>query len=135
MSDIKKVPADFHSLFEDILVKRAVTHEDCLVFEQELLDAIPLPAFFQDADGCYFCVNRALVDFLGVERKILLEQGVYPFLVPGLVEEYRQKDAELLAIGGRDSFEGLVAGRGGHEQSVLFTRAAVHDRDGRGVGL
>jgi signal transduction histidine kinase len=135
MSDIKKVPADFHSLFEDILVKRAVTHEDCLVFEQELLDAIPLPAFFQDADGCYFCVNRALVDFLGVEREILLEQGVYPFLVHGLAEEYRQKDAELLAIGGRDSFEGLVAGRGGHEQSVLVTRAAVHDRDGRGVGL
>ncbi len=135
MSDIKKVSADFHSLFEDILVKQVVTHEDCLVFEQELFDAIPLPAFFQDANWHYFCVNRALADFLGVEREILLEQGVYPFLVPSLVEEYRQKDAALLAIGGRDSFEGLVAGINGQERAVLFTRATVHDREGRGLGL
>ncbi len=135
MSDMKKVSPNFHSLFEDILVKQAATHEDCLVFEQELFDAIPLPAFFQDADGHYFGVNRALADFLGVEREIILEQGVYHFLVPGLAEEYRQKDMELLAGGGRDSFEGLVSGRKGHVQSVLFTRATVHDREGRGLGL
>ena len=135
MSDIKKVSTDFCSLFEDILVKRVATHEDCLAFEQELFDAFPLPAFFQDANGHYFGVNQALADFLGVEREIILKQGVYPFLVPGLAEEYRQKDAALLAIGGRDSFEGVVSGREGHEQSVLFSRATVHDRDGRGLGL
>ncbi|MCX5871286.1 MAG: ATP-binding protein [Deltaproteobacteria bacterium] len=135
MSDIKKVSRGSRSLFEDILVKRAATHKDCLAFEQELFDAIPLPAFFQDADGHYFGVNRALADFLGVERKILLEQGVYPFLLPSLAEECRQKDAELLAGGGRDFFEGLVAGRDGHDQSVLFTRSTVHDRKGRVLGL
>jgi PAS domain S-box-containing protein len=135
MSDIKLVSSGSRSLFEDILVKRAATHKDCLAFEQELFDAIPLPAFFQDADGRYLGVNRALADFLGVEQKMLLEQGVYPFLVPGLAEEYRQKDAELLAGGGRDSFEGLVLGRDGHDRSVLFTRATVHDREGRGLGL
>lgn len=133
MSDIKKVPRKSRSLFEDILVKRAATHGDCLAFEQELLDAIPLPAFFQDADGHYLGVNRALADFLGVERKMLLKQGVYPFLVPDLAEEYRRKDMELLAGGGRDSFEGLVSGRDGHGQSVLFTRSTVHDRKGRRV--
>ena len=135
MSDIKKVFRGTRSLFEDILVKRAATLGDCLAFEQELLDAIPLPAFFQDADGHYLGVNRALADFLGVERKILMEQGVYPFLVPELSEEYRQKDMELLAEGGRDSFEGLVSGRDGHDQSVLFTRSTVHNREGHSLGL
>ncbi len=135
MSDIKKVSPGSRSLFEDILVKQAATHEDCLVFEQEFFDAIPLPAFFQDADGHYVGVNRALADFLGVGRERILEQGVYHFLVPGLAEEYRQKNTELLAIGGRDSFEGLVSGREGHEQSVLFTRATVHGREGRVLGL
>lgn len=135
MSEIKKVSPDSHSLFEDILVKRAATHGDCLAFEQELFDSIPLPAFIQDADGHYLGVNRALADFLGVEREMLLEQGVYSFLVPGLAEEYRRKDTELLAGGGRDSFEGLVSGRDGHDRSVLFIKATVHDREGRGLGL
>jgi PAS domain S-box-containing protein len=131
----KKVSAEYSSLFKDLLGDKTVKPEDCFVFEQELFDAIPVPVFFNDADGNYLGANRALTDFLGVERERILSQGVYHFLIPGLAEEYQRKDAELLATGARVSFEERVLARDGLERSVIFTKAAVHDRDGRILGL
>lgn len=132
---MKKVYRTYRSLFENILVEPTGRLEDRLVFEQELFDAIPVPVFFNDAEGYYLGANRALVDFLGVEHEQILKQGVYHFLVPDLEEKYRQKDSELLAHGGRDSFEELVVGGDGRHRAVIFTKATVHDKDGRVLGL
>ncbi|MBU4327737.1 MAG: PAS domain-containing protein [Proteobacteria bacterium] len=106
----KKVSAEDSSLFKDLLGDKTVKPEDCFVFEQELFDAIPVPVFFNDADGSYLGANRTLTDFLGVERERILSQGVYHFLIPGLAKEYRLKDAESLATGGRVSFEERIFG-------------------------
>ncbi|MFH2124710.1 MAG: ATP-binding protein [Pseudomonadota bacterium] len=131
----KKVSAEYSSLFEEMSGAKTVTPEDRFVFGQALFDAIPVPLFFNDAAGNYLGANRALLEFLGVSRESILKLGVYHFLIPALVEEYRRKDAELLAIGGRDSFEGQVSARDGQQRSVIFTKAAVHDKDGRPLGL
>lgn len=135
VSDVKKVSPRFSSLFEEILVKKSAKFENCHVFEQELFDAIPVPVFLNDADGYYLGGNRALADFLGVEREKILEQGVYHILAPERVAIFQQQDAELLSKGGRDSFEDLVVSKDGRELSVIFTKATVHDRDGRVLGL
>lgn len=131
----KKVFPVYSSLFKDLLLEQTATLENCFVFEQELFDAIPVPVFLNDVDGNYLGANRALVDFLGVERERILRQGVYHFLTPGLAEEYRQKDAELLVTGGRDTSEGRVLAQDGQERPVLFTKATVHDKGGRVLGL
>ncbi len=131
----KKVSTEYSSLFKDLLGDKTVKPEDCFVFEQELFDAIPVPVFINDAEGNYFGANRALADFLGVERESVLSQGVYHFLVPALAEEFRLRDAELLATGGRDTFEGRVLAWDGQERSVIFTKAVVHGRDDRVLGL
>ncbi len=132
---MKKALAKYSSLFKDMLGDQKAKIEDCFVFEQDFFDAIPVPVFLHDLEGKYLGFNQALVDFLGVERARILEQGVYHFLAPARVEEYRQRDAELLARGGRDSFESLVSGRDGRERSVVFTRATTHDQEGRVLGL
>ena len=135
MSNLKKMSPQYRTLFEDLLVEQTMTLEDCLVFEQELFDALPIPVFFNDADGYYLGANLALADFLGVEREKIVELGVYHFMAPGHAAEYQQKDAELLARGGRESFEGLVPTGDGQERAVIFTRATVHSREGRVIGL
>ena len=97
--DGMKVATEYGSLLKNLLEGQAVAREDGFVFEQELFDAIPVPVFLNDVEGKYLGANRALFDFLGVDRAKILGQGVYHFLAPALVENYRQKDAELLARG------------------------------------
>jgi two-component system, cell cycle sensor histidine kinase and response regulator CckA len=135
MSEINKVSTEYRSLFEDLLTEQTGTLESCLVFEQELFDAIPVPIFFNDVQGDFLGANRALAEFLGVERERILQLGVYHFLAPEQAQEYRQKDEDLLASGGRDSFEKTVMRADGSERPVVFTRATVHDQHGRRLGL
>lgn len=125
----------YRSLFEDLMQEVGGNRESRLVFEQELFDAIPLPILFNDSDGSFLGANRALEEFLGVDRAKILQYGVYHFLAPGHEEEYRNKDAELLEKGGRDSFEGLVITDDGRERDVVFTRATIHNRSGQVIGL
>jgi len=135
MSKLKGISPKYRLLFEDLLAEQTITLKDCLVFEQELFDALPIPIFFNDADGFYLGANLALADFLGVEREKLAELGVYHFLAPGRAAKYQQRDAELLTRGGRESFEGTIANADGQERAVIFTRATVHNGEGRVTGL
>lgn len=109
--------------------------ENGLAFEREVIDAIPVPVFFSDVRGDCLGANKALADLLGIEQDKLARGCIYDVLVPDRGEEYRRKDSELLASGGRDTFEGMVVAGDGGRRNVVFTRATVHDSSGTALGL
>lgn len=94
-----------------------------LNFVEQLLTAIPTPVFFKDSDGCYIGVNKAFEDFYGTTSEAMIGKTVFDIAPPHLAEVYDKADRELLARGGKQTYEARVKSSDGSERDVVFFKA------------
>ena len=66
-----------------------------LHFLQLLLDTIPSPIFFKDAQGVYLGCNKAFEGLFGVTREEIVGKTVYDLSPRELADEYRRMDLEV----------------------------------------
>ncbi len=104
---------------------------------QRLLDALPVPLFFKDADGVYRRCNRAFCDFLALSPDDILGHTVHDVAPPERARTYAEADAALLAEGpgGTQQYVAPVVTSSGEERAVAFTKACYTDADGRVAGI
>ncbi len=131
----RKTSKKSNPLFEELLKDRTKGLEELLRFEQDLIDAIPVPVFFQDAECYYLGANSAFASFLGVDLEKLPESDLYQLLCPGAEEKIRTIDLRLLTQGGYESFEGTVQIPGNSQCPVSYHKSVIRGGDGRVVGL
>lgn len=106
-------------------------------FLQTLIDTIPSPIFYKDAEGGYLGCNRAFEAFLGRVRSRIIGRTAVD-LVPGkLGGIYHARDVELLAEGadGRQTYESEVKAADGSRHQVLFTKAVFTGLAGEPAGI
>jgi diguanylate cyclase (GGDEF)-like protein/PAS domain S-box-containing protein len=119
-------------------VRAAESMREQLHFMQRLIEAVPQPIFFMDADGRYLGVNAAWEAFFGEQRgdslgKTVLE--VFP-RQPDLAEKHRAMHEELLSgAGGSVSYDASVPGADGRRRHVIYNQATFNRRDGTVAGL
>ena len=65
-------------------------------FLEELLEALPVPVFYKDADLRYVGCNEAFAQFLGLSRDQVIGKNVFEVYPAGLAERYAASDQELL---------------------------------------
>jgi diguanylate cyclase (GGDEF)-like protein/PAS domain S-box-containing protein len=107
-----------------------------LSFTQELLEAIPNPVFFKDAEGRYIGCNRAFEEYIGFTRENLVGKTVYDISPRDLADRYHQADKALLDIPGTQSYEAsVVYAKDGTRHDVLFSKATFFDLTGAVAGL
>lgn len=94
-----------------------------LNFVEQLLTAIPTPVFFKDSDGCYIGVNKAFEDFYGTTSEAMIGKTVFDIAPAHLAEVYDKADRELLASGGKQTYEARVKSSDGGERDVVFFKA------------
>ncbi len=104
-------------------------------FQQSLLDAIPVPVFYKDADGRYLGCNEAFERFTGTERDALVGRTVYEVAPSELAATYERKDRELLASPGVQVYESQVQDAAGKVHDVVFHKATFRDAEGNLAGL
>lgn len=131
----RKIVKDLNPLFEELLEDRTRRLEELLRFEQDLIDAIPIPVFFQDAECYYLGANSAFATFLGVDLESLPESDLYQLLSPAAEEKIRAIDLKILRQGGEESFEGTVQIPGNPECPVSYHKSVIRGGDGSVVGL
>lgn len=100
-----------------------------------LLDALPLPVFYKDAQGRYLGVNAAFTRFYGYERAQLVGRSVFDLSPPELAAVYHTKDQALFDHPGKQFYESQVRGVDGSLHDVEFHKATFTDADGRVAGL
>jgi PAS domain S-box-containing protein len=106
-----------------------------LEFMQVLLDTIPAPVFYKDADGIYRGCNTAFTQFVGKPREEIIGKGVFGVAPRSNAELYHQADASLFANPGSQVYEAPVRFADGTEHEVIFHKATFTDPDGKVAGL
>jgi len=102
---------------------------------EALVEAIPLPLYFKDAEGRYLRLNRAFEHFFAARRADFLGRTLHELLRPEDARLHLDKDAELLAKGGTQVYEAHVVTRDGVAHETIYRKAALTRADGTISGL
>ncbi|MFB0935531.1 MAG: PAS domain S-box protein [Propionivibrio sp.] len=102
---------------------------------QMLLQAIPSPVFYKDAEGFYTGGNKAFEQYVGLSREQFIGKTVYDVADRDLAEKYARADQELLNNPGVQTYEASVVDADGSCHDVIFYKATFTNSDGKVAGL
>ncbi len=109
-------------------------------FLKTLMNTIPVPIFYKDADGIYIGCNQSFVSFAlgngkGVED--LVGKRVFDMGYPeDLAQKYHDADTALLTTGDSQVYEAQLPHAGdGKRHDVVFYKSVFHHADSTPAGI
>jgi PAS domain S-box-containing protein len=106
-----------------------------LFFMQQLVDAIPCPIFFKDAQGHYLGGNQSFEGLIGLPSEQFIGKTVYDIAPADLAEKYNISDQSLYENPGSQVYEASLRGADGSTRNVMFHKATFSNADGSLGGL
>ena len=106
-----------------------------LGFIAQLIEAIPSPLFFKDAEARYLGCNQAFERFIGMAREAIIGKSVFEISPPDLAVRYHAADKALFDNPGVQTYEASVESSDGGRRDVLFNKATFLRGDGSMGGL
>lgn len=104
-------------------------------FLQHLMDSIPLPIFYKDAEGRYRGCNRSFEHFFGKPKSEIIGKSVFEIAPAELAQTYARRDDELFQNPGVQTYEHAVRHADGSLHHVEFYKSTFTDVNGRVAGL
>ena len=104
-------------------------------FQQQLIDALPVPVFIKDPEGRYLGCNKAFESFLNRGKDEIIGKSVSEIAPGELADIYREKDLALLSNSGVQIYESSVRDADGLVRNVVFHKATFSKPDGSVGGL
>lgn len=104
-------------------------------FRDTLLNAIPVPVFFRDAEGRYSAVNRALNEFLGAPESEISQMPAFAIYPSHTNQAERLRALDLLSSQVATISDVKLANSLGESRQVVFHKAAVSDKCGNPAGM
>ncbi len=104
-------------------------------FLENLIEAIPYPVFYQDAEGRFLGCNRAFAQFLGVEPHDIIGKTVFDIAPQELAEVYHEADMMLFQKPGIQRYESQARNRDGELRFVVFHKSTFSAPDGSLGGI
>ena len=125
------------SIIQDITrqkeTRAALTEQVHLV--RELLNRIPVPVFYKDAEGVYQGCNRAFEQLSGLSSDQIIGRKVSDLWPPGMSDRYGRIDSQILATGVPHQDEVEFQGEADGSRSLIFTRAPFYRANGSIQGI
>lgn len=106
-----------------------------IAFLQTLIDTIPSPVFYKDAEGGYLGCNKAFEAYVGRSKADIVGITVYDVAPKELADVYRAADLALFRNPGVQTYEASVRYADGASHDVVFYKATFNDADGNLAGL
>ena len=104
-------------------------------FLDTLIETIPNPVFYKDAEGRYQNCNQAFLEAVDQDRDAIIGRTVDEIWPPDLAQTYREADTELLSRGGHQRYEAQAETAGGERRDVLFDKAVLTNDQGETIGI
>ena len=110
-----------------------------LHFLETLLNTIPNPVFYKDANGVYQGCNKAFAEqILGMPKEEIVGRSLFdlPNAIPAkLADLYHKQDIKLMRASGTQFYEAKVQCADGVRRDFLFNKATFNDASGRVAGM
>ena len=97
---------------------------------QTILDTIPAPIFYKDAQGVYLGCNKAFESYIGLPKEKIIGATVYDIAPKHLADVYHRADLELIGQGGTQAYETSVRYADSSLHDVFFHKAVFYNQDG-----
>ena len=120
---------------EERVAERTAELSRQLGFLQQLIEAIPSPVFYKDAQARYLGCNSAFENFIGKPARELIGKTPHDVAPPELADLYLAADQEILAKPGKQIYESLVRYADGQMRDVMFHKATFTHPDGSVGGI
>jgi PAS domain S-box-containing protein len=104
-------------------------------FLQQLIDSIPNPIFYKDAEAVYTGCNRAFEEYIGLSKEQIIGKSVYQISPKELADKYYEMDRKLLDHPGSQVYDARVRYADGKVHDVVFSKATFSDVQGKVQGL
>lgn len=104
-------------------------------FLQELIDAMPNPIYYEDANLKYIGCNKSFEHTMGLDRNKVIGETVFDVADRSMASVYNQKDNELLTKGGTQIYETKIKDGRGLLRDVIFYKALFFNPDGALGGI
>jgi two-component system, cell cycle sensor histidine kinase and response regulator CckA len=125
-----------HSELEDRVAERTAELSQQLHFLQQLIEAIPGPVFYKDAQLRYLGCNSAFEAFVGRPASELIGKTAREIAATReLADRYAAADRKLLDKPGSQIYESPVRYANGEMRDVMFHKATFTRPDGTVGGL
>ena len=109
--------------------------KDAALSLQNIVDAIPVPLFYKDLQGCYLGCNLAFEEILGKSREEIVGKTVYEVAPSDLAEVYHKADLDLMASQGKQVYEAKVLFGDGVRHDIIFHKAVFRNSSGDVSGM
>jgi PAS domain S-box-containing protein len=105
---------------EERVAERTAELSRQLDFLQQLIEAIPSPVFYKDAQSRYIGCNSAFEAVVGKPVRELIGLGPHDVAPPELADRYLAADREILENPGKQIYESMVQYADGRMRDVMF---------------
>jgi len=109
--------------------------QDQVKFIQNLVESIPSPVFYKDAQGRYQLCNSAFAKMMGVPREHIIGKTVEKLAPEDLARDYRTIDRELLAQGGARQIETQVMIADGTLRDIILSKRSYRNEEDEIAGI
>ena len=120
---------------QDALQKSEESYRKKYGLLRTLLDTIPNPIFSKNAQGQYIDCNTAFEQYLGFDKKQIINKTVYEINQGKLSEIYNNADIELMRNRGKQNYESKVRYADGEEHDVVFSKAVLLSKEDEVQGI
>jgi len=125
------------AILRDITQRKAIEQDwmEQLHFFQTVLETLPNPVYYKDAEGRYLGCNLAFASYAGLPKDEILGKGVDDLVPPELAQPHHMADREVLRERGTRTYEAEVTHADGSLRTVIESKAPFFDLEGRVAGL
>jgi diguanylate cyclase (GGDEF)-like protein/PAS domain S-box-containing protein len=124
-----------HEELEERVAERTSELSQQLHFVKQLIEAIPGPVFYKDAEARYLGCNRAFETVIGRSASELIGKTAHDIAPAELADQYHAADQLLFNRPGSQVYESLVRYANGEMRDVMFHKATFSRADGLVGGL
>ncbi len=110
-------------------------HKEQLSFMETLINAIPSPIFYKDANGRYQGCNKAFEEFTALTKAGIVGKSVYDIAPKDLADLYHEADRKLIRAPGKQAYETSVEYPDGSKHEMIFNKATYRNTKGNIAGI
>jgi len=111
------------------------TVKNALLFQQILMDAVPLPVYYKNTDCVFMGGNKAFEKYLGLSPEQYIGKTWYDFAPAELAAVYDKTDREMLENPGVKIYEPQMITADGQLHDIISSKSLFMDTEDKVAGL